>query len=137
MVADALTILASALQLVERMKLKTFLVELVATPSILENITNFQVFQDDQHILEFIMCSDHFEGQEIDDTLDDKPEGDELEDKDRILNLKTNTIPKGMVELEHIFNHDESTLNRKMTQEKGIEECDLYNLCAKEDPKVV
>ena len=41
------------------------------------------------------MCSHHFEGQEIDDTPDDKPEDD-----DGILNLKTNTIPKGMVELE-------------------------------------
>ena len=43
-VADALTILASALQLVERTKLRIFSVELVADPSILNNITNFQVF---------------------------------------------------------------------------------------------
>ena len=41
MVADALAISASALQLVERMKLKIFLVELVVAPSILDNITNF------------------------------------------------------------------------------------------------
>ena len=41
MVVDALAISASALQLVERMKLKIFLVELVATPSIPDNITNF------------------------------------------------------------------------------------------------
>ena len=53
------------------------------------------------------MCSRHFEGQEIDDTLDDKPKDDELEDEDGILNLKTNTILKGMVELEYIFDHDE------------------------------
>ena len=49
------------------------------------------------------MCNGHFKGQEIDDTLDEKLENDELEDEDGILNLKTNTIPKGMVELEHIF----------------------------------
>ena len=61
------------------------------------------------------MFSHHFEGQEIDD---------ELKDEDGILNLKTNTIPKGMVELEHIFDHDESTLNKRVTQEKRIEECD-------------
>ena len=83
------------------------------------------------------MCSDHFEGQEIDDTLDDKPEGGNLEDKDGILNLKTNTIPKGMVELECIFDHDELALNRRVTQEKGIEECDLYNLGTNEEPKMV
>ena len=51
------------------------------------------------------MCSGHFEGKEIDDTPDEKPEGDELEDKDGILNLKTNTIPKEMVELKYIFDH--------------------------------
>ena len=88
-------------------------------------------------MLEFIMCSGHFKGQEIDDTLDDKPKDDELEDEDGILNLKTNTILKGMVELECIFDHDESTLNRRETQEKGIEECDSYNLGTDEEPKMV
>ena len=38
MVANALVISASALQLVERTKLKIFLIELVFAPSILENI---------------------------------------------------------------------------------------------------
>ena len=66
------------------------------------------------------MCSCHFEGQEIDDTPDEKLEDHEIEDEDGILNLKTNTITKGMVELECIFDHDESTLNRRMVQEKGI-----------------
>ena len=83
------------------------------------------------------MCSRHFEGQEIDDTPDDKPEDDELEDEDGILNLKTNTIPKGMVELECIFDHNESTLTRRVTQEKGIEECDSYNLGKEEEQKMV
>ena len=78
------------------------------------------------------MCSHHFEGQKIDDTSDD-----ELEDEVGILNLKTNTIPKGMVELEHIFDRDESTLNRRVTQEKGIKECDSYNLGTDEEPKMV
>ena len=82
MVTNALIISASALQLVERTKLKWFLVELVFAPSILDNIRNFQVFQDDQHILKFIMCCGHFEGQEIDDILDNKPKNDELKDKD-------------------------------------------------------
>ena len=66
------------------------------------------------------MCSHHFQGQEIDDTFDDKPKDDELEDEDGILNLKMNTVLKGMVELECIFDYDESALNRRETQEKGI-----------------
>ena len=83
------------------------------------------------------MYSDHFEGQEIDDTLDERPEDDGLEDEDGILNLKTNTIPKGMVELEHNFDFDESTLNRRMVKEKRIKECDLYNLDIDEDLRMV
>ena len=43
-VENALAISVSALQLVERTKLKRFLVELVIVPSIPNNITNFQVF---------------------------------------------------------------------------------------------
>ena len=70
------------------------------------------------------MCIRHFEGQEIDDTLDEKPKNDELRDEDGILNLKTNTILKGMVKLECIFDHDESALKRRVTQKKGIDECD-------------
>ena len=83
------------------------------------------------------MCSHHFQGQEIDDTPDNKFEDDELEDEDRIINLKTHTIPNGMVELEHIFDHDESVLNRMETQEKGIKQCDSYNLGNDEEPKMV
>ena len=60
------------------------------------------------------MCNDHFKGQEIDDTPDEKLGDEELEDEDGILNLKTNTIPKGMVDLEHIFKHNESKLNKRM-----------------------
>ena len=66
------------------------------------------------------MCSCHFEGQDIDDTLDEKPEDDELEDEHEILNQKNNTIPKGIIELECIFDCDELTLNRRVSQEKGI-----------------
>ena len=137
MVADALAISASALQPIKRRKLKRSSIELVVAPSIPNHIKNFQVFQDDQHILKFIMCNGHFKGKDIDDTLDDKPKDDELEDEDGILNLKINTIPKGMVELEHIFDRDKSMLNKRMVKEKGIKECDSYNLGTDEDPKMV
>lgn len=137
MIVNALAISASALQLVERTKLKIFLVELISALSIPNNILNFQVFYDDQHILEFIMCNAIFKGQEIDDTFDDKLKDDELEDEDEIINLKTNTIPKGMAELECIFDKDKSTCNKIIVEEKGIGQCDSYNLDRNEDPKMV
>jgi hypothetical protein len=137
MVENALAISTSALQPIEQTKLKIFSIKLVAIPSIPDNIMNFQVFQDDQHILKFIMSNGHFKGQEIDNTPDDKAESDEIEDEDEILNLKINTIPKGMVELECIFDRDELALNKRMDEEKGIQECDSYNLGTDNDPKMV
>ena len=118
-------------------KLKRFLVELAITSSILDNITNFQVFQDDQNILEFIMCNGLFKGQEIDDTPKDKPKDDELEGEDGIINLKTNLIPNGMVDLERIFDWDESTHSKRSIEEKEIEEYDSYNLGIEEYTKMV
>lgn len=61
------------------------------------------------------MCNNHFKGQEIDDTLDDKPKDEELEDEDGIHNLKTNTITKGMVKLECIYDHNESMIKREQS----------------------
>ena len=113
-IADALATSASALSTMEWTKLSRFLVELVVVPSILDNITNFQVFQDDQHILEFVLSSQMFEGQIIDvEPNGDKEKGDpneeeETTDDDGIWNLKKNTIPRGMVELERMFDNDES-----------------------------
>ena len=55
-----------------------------------------------------------FKGQMIDGELDEgKEKGDpnekeEIEDDDGIWNLKMNTIPRGMVELERMFDKDES-----------------------------
>lgn len=54
------------------------------------NITNFQVFKDDKHILDFITSSDVFAAQIIDE---EEPEEAEI-DIEGILNLKTNTIPR-------------------------------------------
>ena len=83
------------------------------------------------------MTSGHFKEKEINDTPDDKLENDEIQDEDGILNLRTNTIPKGMVELECSLDRDEPALNRRTTEEKGIEECNSYNLGTDDDPKMV
>ena len=103
----------------------------------MKEVKKFQDFQDGQNILKFIMYNGCFKWQEIDDTLDEKAKNDELEDEDGILNLKTNTIPKGMVDMECIFDHDELMLNKRVVKEKEIKECYSYNLGANEDPKKV
>ena len=44
-----------------------FSVELVYRPSILENITNWGIFDDDQKIIDFLHSKDIFKGSVIDD----------------------------------------------------------------------
>lgn len=68
----------------------------------MDNVTHFQVFNYDKHILEFITGSEVFATQIIDE---DDPEEVEL-DIEGVTNLKTNMIPRGMVQLEHIFDLD-------------------------------
>lgn len=69
--------------------MKKFIVELTSVPSIPNNIANFQVFNDDKHILDFLTNSDIFLTQII-----DEEEAKEAEfDPKGIMNLKTNTIP--------------------------------------------
>lgn len=107
-VVDALVVLESSLQPLEKSKLKKFFIELVAIPTILDNVTNFQVFQDDQQILEFIMSV-----------------------------KKTNSIPKGMVALEQIFDKEKHTHERGKTPTIRGDDCELYNLSSQLEPREV
>lgn len=60
------------------------------------------MFDNDKHILKFITNSDVFASQIIDEV---EPEEADL-DIERVMNLKSNTIPRGMVQLERIFDLD-------------------------------
>ena len=84
-----------------------------------------------------------FEGQIIDaepkggKQKDDPDKKEEIEDDDGICNLKTNTIPRGMVELERMFDKDESVKQRRPPLDVGNHDCDSFNLGSKEDPRMV
>lgn len=100
--------------------LKKFTVELLSTPAIPNNIKNFQVFDDDKQILDFLTCSGVFEAQII-----DEEETEEAKcDTEGILNLKTNVIPRGMVELERLFDTDKLSRN----QSTQGNDCEAVNL---------
>lgn len=76
--------------------LRKFTVELTSTPSVPDNITKFQVFNNEKHILDFITSSNVFATQIIDETGLEEVELD----IEGVINLKMNTIPRGMVQLE-------------------------------------
>jgi hypothetical protein len=53
------------LQLLSLAGLKTFIVELTPTLSVLDNVINFKVFEDRNHILKFFISSNYFSSQVI------------------------------------------------------------------------
>ena len=66
-----------------------FSIDFMYRPSILENVTNWKVFDDDQKILEFLSAQDTFQGMEIDEDGHDKS-----------LSNISNIIPKSVINLE-------------------------------------
>lgn len=119
-VANLLAQAASSLEPLAMQGLKKFTMELVSTPAVPDNIKNFQVFDDDKQILDFLTSSGVFEAQII-----DEEETEEAEfDTKGILNLKTNVIPKGMVELERLFDPDKLSRN----QSTQGNDCEAVNL---------
>lgn len=61
LVANSLAQAASSLEPLAMEGLKKFTVELLSTPIVPDNIKNFQVFDDDKQILDFLTCSGVFE----------------------------------------------------------------------------
>jgi hypothetical protein len=57
---DLLDNITSKLLPVEGLSLNAFSIELLFRPSILDNITNWRVFDDDQHIINFFHMEDTF-----------------------------------------------------------------------------
>lgn len=86
---NVLAQVASTLQPLSLTRLKKFTIELTSTRSVPDNVTNFQVSNDDKHILNFITRSNVFATQIIDEA---EPEEAEL-DIEGVINLKTNMIP--------------------------------------------
>ena len=54
----------------------------------------------------------------------DPNEKEEIEDDDDIWNLKTNTIPRGMIELERMLNNDELVKQRRPSPDMGNDNFD-------------
>lgn len=81
--------------------MKRFSIELVLILAVSNNISHFQVFKDDRHILVFLASSETFEDKIIYE--DDRKDLVDEEDTKGIINLSKNVIPKGMITFEHLF----------------------------------
>jgi hypothetical protein len=77
-----------------------FSVEMIFRPSILDNITNWRVFDGDTQIINFLTSSDTFQ----DAVIDDEAHQQELQTyRDEANKVKTNCVPKNVLTLEKLF----------------------------------
>jgi hypothetical protein len=108
-------------------------IEVRHRPSIPDNTKNWQVFKDDQEIQIFLKTIEEFSNISIDqDNEDDDVEvhaANVLQDNvagHKIIELKTNHLPKGLVPLERLFDHND--VSRKVviqTEETDVVDCDI------------
>jgi hypothetical protein len=69
MVVDSLAIVASRLSPLEDFEASRFSIEFLYRPSVLDNITNWKVFEGDEQILEFLTNGENFKDLAIDDDI--------------------------------------------------------------------
>lgn len=113
-----------------------YLLEIKARPAILDNVYNWQVFQDDDDIMRFVQCTNEYDGQKIDcNALVEVVDDQETVFGNDIVQLETNEIPKGLVELEGMFSYNDSHLHQKSTTR--LEELEEVNLGTESPPKLV
>jgi hypothetical protein len=69
------------------------------------------VFQDDKQINNFLQMEEEFSTSYIDDVFYENDQ--ELSHRIEVLQLKDNSIPRGLVPLEELFDHDDVARNRQ------------------------
>ena len=140
--ADALVVFASIFHVHEHPK-DHFQIEVKYRPSILNNADHWQVLENDEQINRFLQMSGEFENLKIDqENMNDKKENIETEPtyltqlagKD-IIQLKSNSFPRGLVPLEDIFYSNDVAKSPKVSpRDDKVEECKIGT---KADLKVI
>jgi hypothetical protein len=140
--ADLLANVSSKISPIEGLSSNAFSIELLFRPLVLDNITNWRVFDDDQQIISFLHIEDTLQGVVIDEGTHDKnlcnftvisdPKSQET------TSSLVNSIPKSVVRLEKFYDlHDKfiklvncKTNSSSLTHEK-------VNLGTKDNPQCI
>lgn len=109
-------------------------------PSLPDNVMFWKVFEDDVELTMFLGVMDEFSYLQIDmeNEHDEKAEKPKFRNKigsHEIVQLSTNKIPKGLVPLENLFDHNDVAIKL----EKKDEDSDVFqfNEANEENPKYV
>jgi ribonuclease HI len=134
--ADALAKAASTFSPPTTFKLK-YHIEIRYKPSIPDNIRHWQVFEDDEQIKKFLTAVGEFSDTHADqenqnDSRWIMQEGEEPEifrekiADHRMLVLKSNQIPKGLIPLERLFDQNDVPVKSTLQpQPEEVEDCDI------------
>ena len=140
--ADALVVLASVFKLPVYSN-KKYKIEIRHKSSILDNVDHWKVFDDDKQINKFMEMSREFQNVKINqENMLEKEESAELVSEyitklegKYIIQLKSNTIPKGLVPLEIFFDSNDVARSPKVApSDAEVEEC---NIGIEQEPKVI
>jgi hypothetical protein len=121
-------------------------IEVRHRPSIPNNMQHWQVFDDDEKIRNFLEMVEDFTETHIDQEnqndhtwiIQEGEEPQEFQEKianHRILVLKSNQIPKGLIPLERLFDQNEMPL--RSTFQPQPEEVEDYDVGTDKEPRIV
>jgi hypothetical protein len=134
---DSLATGASRLLPLEDYEASRFTVEILYKPSVPNNVSNWKFFEGDEQIIRFLTNQDNFKDLTIDDeefqenSIETDPRAEQHMDKS-----KAHTIPKGIANLENLFDLKERFKGPKNA--KTSKSCPLHetvNLGTPENPK--
>jgi ribonuclease HI len=134
--ADALAKAASTFSPPTNVKLK-YHIEIRYKPSIPDNVRHWQVFEDDEQIQKFLIAVGEFSETHPDQENQHDPMWVIQEDEEpetfrekiadhRMLVLKNNHIPKGLIPLERLFDQNDIPLKSTLQpQPEEVEDCNI------------
>jgi hypothetical protein len=126
-VVDALAVFASTLQPCDGPLRDLCKMEFLFRPSIPNNLEHWQVFTYDDQIIRFMENSKYFIESQINFMADSM----DLE----VVNLQNNTLPKGCIPLENLF--DRHDIFKKKKPSKQVDESLEFNIGTEIDPRMV
>ena len=128
--ANSLATLASTFKAPREVK-ASYEIQVKYKPSVPNNIKHWKVFQDDREVKRFLECVEEFAAIQIDNEEDITDPAEKLEFKDtladqKIIELKTNHIRKGLVPLERLFDTNVVYLkSEKQSSEDNTMNCNI------------
>lgn len=118
----------------------TYEIQMKYRPSLPDNVKYWKVFEDDAELIRFLGVMDEFAELQIDADNEDEEEGSKPRLKNRfgsheIIQLPTNKIPKGLVPLEKLFDHNDVAI--KLEKKEDDSDSFKFNMADEKDPKLV